>query len=62
MVASNASPANQMVNHLVNHLVKCVQPAHSAAMKIEGSILCSSPLLSDTGEQSLAGSRNLKAM
>ena len=27
MVASNASTANQMVNHLVNHLVKCVQPA-----------------------------------
>ena len=35
MVASNASPANQMVNHLVNHLVKCVQPAPSDATKIQ---------------------------
>jgi len=37
MVASNASTANQMVNHLTNHLVKCVQPAlsHKQLVKAE---------------------------
>ena len=36
-MASNASTANQMVNHLVNHLVKCVQPALSGLESTAGS-------------------------